>query len=160
VRIESSCVNPPIRVIMAVGFIRASRRCHSLDSGIVRDFSVDLVLSVEGALRTEEAGGFVDAIVGVYEDLIEGLVVGSVISSLQSELSLFHLFPLSVVDDRSAVAGTMMYMPLNSLPARLLEDGKVMDNLPFRNIVVGPAKSNWLIDKRESRKVAVWRAST
>jgi len=121
---------------------------------------MDFVLAVEGALIIEEAGGFVDAIVDVSEDLIVGLVVGSVISSLETGLSLFLLFPFSVVDDRSAVAGTAMYMPLISLLARLLEDGEVMEHFPFRNILVCPPKSNWLIDKRKSRKVGVWRAST
>ena len=60
---------------MAVGFIWASRQCHSLHSGIVTDCPVDLVWAVKGALRTEEAGGFVDAIVGS----IVGLIVGSAI---------------------------------------------------------------------------------
>ena len=38
VHIQSSCLYPPIRVFMAAGCIWASRRCHSLDSEIVRDF--------------------------------------------------------------------------------------------------------------------------
>jgi hypothetical protein len=82
----------------------------------VRDFGVDIILSIEGALKTEEAGGFVDVIVGVSEDAIVGLVVSSVISSLESELSLFLLSPILVVDDRSVVVGTVMYMPLISSP--------------------------------------------
>jgi hypothetical protein len=123
---------------MEVGFIWASRRCHSLDSEIVRDIRVDLVLS----------------------DLIVGSTVGCLISAPGSEVSLFHFLPFSVVDDRCAVAGTMIYMPLISCPARVQEDGKVMEHFPFRNIVVCPPKSNWLIDRRESRKVGVWRAST
>jgi len=90
-------------------------------------------LAVEGALSTEEPGGSVDAIVGDSEDSIVGWAVGSVISSLESQLSLVLHFPFSVVDDRSAVAGTTMYMPLISLPARLLEDGKVMDHIAGRN---------------------------
>ena len=36
----------------------------------MRDLRVDLVMAVEGALRTEEAGGLVDAIVGASEDSI------------------------------------------------------------------------------------------
>jgi len=56
---------------MAVGFIWASRWCHSLD------------------FRIEDVGGFVDAIVGVSEDPIVGLVVGSVLS----ELSLCLFLP-------------------------------------------------------------------
>jgi len=56
VHIESSCVYPLIRVFTALGLIWASRRCQSLDSGIVRDFRVDLVFAVKGALRPEEAG--------------------------------------------------------------------------------------------------------
>jgi len=82
---------------MAVGFRWASRRCHCLDSKIVRDFRVDLLFAAVGAL-----GG---------------------------ELSLFLFFPFPVVDDRSAVAGTMIYMPLISFPARVQEDGKVMEHL-------------------------------
>jgi len=85
---------------MAVGFIWANRRCHSLDSKIVRDFRVDLVFAAVGAL-----GG---------------------------EVSLFLFFPFSVVDDRSAVAGTMIYMPLISFPARVQEDGEVMEHLEVR----------------------------
>jgi hypothetical protein len=72
---------------MAVGFIWASRRCHSLNSEIVRDFRVDLVFAAVGALGYEHS------------------------------LLLFLLFP--VVDDRSAVAGTLMYMPLTSFPERV-----------------------------------------
>ena len=126
----------------------------------MRDFRVDLVLAVESALRPEEAGGFGDAIVGVSEDSIVGLVVVSVISSLDSEVSLFLFFPFSVVDDRSAVAGIRIYMPFISLPARLQEDDKVMQHFLFLNIVGYPPKSNWLIDKRESGKVGVWSSST
>jgi len=83
---------------MAIGFIWASRRCHILDSGIVTDFQVDLGLAAIGAL----------------DDSIVGLIVGSAIGS---ELSLFLFF--SVVDDRSAVVGTIIYMPFISFPARL-----------------------------------------
>jgi hypothetical protein len=75
-----------------VGFIWASRRCHSLDSGIVRDFRVNLILAVIGALDDSTVG------------LIVGLIVGSAISTLGSELSLFLFLLFSVVDDRSAVA--------------------------------------------------------
>ena len=159
--IESSCVYPPIRVFMLVGFIWASRRCHSLDPGMVRDFRVDLVLSVEGAHRTEEAGGFVDAIVGSIVDSIVGsaivgsivgsAIIGSIVGSAIStlELSLFLCFPFSVVD-KSAVAGTMINMAVISFPVRLQEDGEVMEHFPFWIIVVCPPKSNWLIDRRES----------
>ena len=51
---------------------------------------------IKGALRAEEAGGL--AVVGNPE--------GSIVGSLTGELSLFPF--LSVVDDRSAVAGTMI----------------------------------------------------
>jgi hypothetical protein len=165
VHIESSCVYPSIRDFMAVGFIWASRRCHSLDSEIVRDFPVDLVLAAIGTFADSIVGSIVDLFVGsaiigsIVGSAIIGLIVGSVISALESELSLFLFLPFSVVDDRSVVAGTMIYMPLISFPARGQEDGKVMEHFPFRNIVVSPPKSNWLIDKRESRKVGVWRAS-
>jgi len=164
VHIESSCVYPLIRDFMVVGFIWASCRCHILDSEIVRDFQVDSGLAVEGALSTAETGGFIDAIIGVSEDSIVGSVVdsafiGSVISTLESELSVFLCFPFSVVD-RSAVVGTMIYLPLISFPARFNEDGEVMEHFPFLNMVVCPPKSNWLIDRRESQNVGVWRAST
>jgi len=92
---------------------------------------VDLVLSVEGALRTEDPGGFVDAVVGVSEDLIVGLVVGSVIGSLEREHSLCLHCVFSVVDDKSGVGGTVIHMPLISLPATLQEDYKVMEHLLF-----------------------------
>ena len=52
VHIESLCVYPSIRDFMVVGFIWAGHRCHSLDSEIVRDFRVDLVLAAIGALLT------------------------------------------------------------------------------------------------------------
>ena len=107
---------------------------------------MDLVLAAIGALD--------DSIVG---SAIIGLIVGSAISTL--EMSLFLFFPFSVVN-KSAVAGTMIYMPLISFPARVQEDGEVMEHFLFRNIVVCLPKSNWLIDKRESRKVGVWRDST
>ena len=96
VHIESSCVYPSIRDFMVVGFIWASRQCHNLDSEIVRDFQVDLVWAAIGA--------FADSIVGS----IFGSIVGSAIIGVQSELSLFLFLPFSVVDDRSAVAGTMI----------------------------------------------------
>ena len=132
--IESSCVYPSIRDCRVVGFIWASRRCHSLDSEIIRDFRADVVLAGIGA--------FADSIVGS----ILGSIIGSAIIGLASELSLFLILPFSVGDDRSAVAGTMIYMPLLSFPARVQEDGKVMEHCPFRNIVVFPPKSNLLID--------------
>jgi len=60
---------------------------------------VDLVLAVEGAPSTQKAGRFVDVIVGVSEDSIVGLVVdsaiiGSMISTLESGLSLFLCLPV------------------------------------------------------------------
>ena len=67
---------------------------------------MDLVLAAIGALD--------DSIVG---SAIIGLIVGSAISTL--EMSLFLFLPFSVVDDRSAVAGTMIYMPLISFSARV-----------------------------------------
>jgi len=138
VHIESSCVYPSTIDCMAVGSKWASCRCYSLD------------------FRTEEAGGLVGAIIGDTEDLI----VGSLIITLGSELSLFLFLPLLVVNDRSAVAGTIIYMPLISYAARVQDDGEGMEHFPSLNIVVCPPRSNWLIDRRESRTVGVWRAST
>jgi len=100
------------------------------------------------------------AAIGALDDSIVGSIVGSIAGSIVGELSLFLFHPFSVDDDRSAVAGTMIYMPLFRFPARLQEDGEVMEHFPFRNIVVCPPKSNWLINRRESRKVGVWWAST
>jgi len=157
VHIESSCVYPSIRDFMVVGFIWASRECHSLDSEIVRDFRVDLVLAAIGVFADSIVGSILGSIVG---SAIIGSIVGSAIIALGSELSLFLFLPFSVVDDRSAVAGTMIYMPLISFPAKVQEDGEVMEHFPFRNIVICPPKSNWLIDTRESRKVGVWTAWT
>ena len=74
---------------------------------------------VKGALRAEEAGGL--AVVGDPE--------GSIVGSLIGELSLF-LF-LLLVDDRSAVVGTMISMPLISFLARVQENGEVMEHSPF-----------------------------
>jgi len=99
VHIESSSVYPPIRVFMEVGFIWASRQCHSVDSEIVRDFQVDLVFAAVGAF-----GG---------------------------ELYLFLFLQFLVVNDRSAVTRTKIYMPLISFPTRVEDDGEVMEHFPF-----------------------------
>jgi len=118
VHIESSCVCPSIRDFIVIGFIWASRRGHILDSGIVRDFRVNLVLAAIGAHD--------DSIVGS----IVGCVVGSIVhSAIGSELSLFLFF--LVVKGRSAIAETMIYMPSISFPARLQEHGQVMEHFPF-----------------------------
>jgi hypothetical protein len=82
----------------------------------------------------------------------EDSIVGSLMISLGSKLSLFRFSQLLAVDDRSVVAGTIIHMPLSSFPARVHEDTEVMEHFPSQNIVVCPPKSNWLIDGRESRK--------
>jgi len=92
--------------------------------------------------------------------IVRSAFIGSVISTLESELSHRLFVSFSVVDDRSAVAGTMTYMPLIGFPARVQEDGEVMEHFPSWNIVICQPRSNWLIDRRESRKVGVWRALT
>jgi hypothetical protein len=138
VHIESLCVYPSIRDFMVVGFIWASRRCHILDSEIVRDFQVDLVWAVKAALRTEKAGGFIDTIVGVSEES----VIGSMTTHHKGELSLFVFLRFSEVVDRSAVAGTMIYIPLIRFPVRVQEDGEVMEHIQPRYMVVCPLKSN------------------
>jgi hypothetical protein len=112
VHIESSFVYPWTRDVMGVGFIRASRRCQILVSQIVRDLRVDLVLATIGAL----------------DDSIVGSIVGSIVCEGVGEASLILRFPFPVVDDRSVVAGTVIYMPLISLPARVQEDGEVMEH--------------------------------
>jgi len=58
------------------------------------------------------------------------------------------------------VVGTMIYMQLISFPARLQEDGNLMEHFPCLTTVICPPKSNWLVDRRESPKVGIWRAST
>jgi len=109
---------------------------------------VDLVVAAIGALDDSIVGSIVHSI------------VGSIVYSIVGDRSLFVLFSFSVVDDRSAVAGTIIYIALITLPARLQEDGEVLEHFPFRNIVICPPKSNRLINMRESQKVEVWRAST
>jgi len=132
---------------MAVRFIWASRQCHGLDSGIVRDSQVDLVLTAIGTFADSIVGSIegwivVSVIIGsIVGSVIIRSLVGSAISALVSELSVFLFLPFSAVNDRSAVVGTVIYMPLISFPARVQEDGKVMDHFPFQNIVVCAAKS-------------------
>jgi hypothetical protein len=123
VHIKSSCVYLPIRVLLAVGFVLASRRCHILDCEILRNFRVELVLAVEGALRAEGAGCSVDAIV-------RSVMIGSVISTVESVLSLVLFLPCLVVDDRSEVEEIMIYTPLISFPARAQDDGEEMEYYP------------------------------
>ena len=48
--------------------------------------------------------------------------VFAAVGAPRGELSLFRFLLFSVVDDRSAVAGTMTYMPLISFLARVQED--------------------------------------
>jgi hypothetical protein len=107
---------------------------------------VDLVLAAIGAFADSIVGSILGSIVGsaiigsivgsaiigsIVGSAIIGSIVGSAIIALGSELSLFLFLPFSVVDDRSAVAGTMIYMPLISFPARVQEDGEVMEHFPF-----------------------------
>jgi len=86
--IESSCVNPSIRDFMVVRFIWVSCRCQSLDSEIVRDFRVDLVLTAMDAVADTIVGSIVGSIVGatiicsIVVSAIIGSIVGSVISAL------------------------------------------------------------------------------
>jgi len=77
---------------------------------------------------------------------IVGLVVGSVISSLEYELSLFLILPFLVVDDTSAVSRTRIYMPLLKFPARMQDHGEVMQHFLPRNVVVCLPNTNSLID--------------
>jgi tetrahydromethanopterin S-methyltransferase subunit C len=121
---------------------------------------VDFVLAAIGALDYSIVGSIVGSIVDSIVGSIVDSIVGSVVSTLGTEVSLFLFLPFLVVDDRSTIAGTMIYIPLVSFPARVQEDGKVIEHFPFQNIVVCPPKSNWLIDRREGQKLEVWRAST
>jgi len=73
-----------------------------------------------------------------------------------SAISILHF---SVVDDRSAVTGTMIYMALIIAPARVQAEGEVMQHFLSQSIFVCPPKLNWLIDRRECWKVGVCRAA-
>jgi len=108
---------------------------------------VDFVLAGIGALDDSIVGSIVgsaivgsivgsaivgsivcSAIVGsIVGFAIIGSIVGFAISTLELSLGLFFLF--SVVD-KSAGAGTMICMPLISFPARVQEDGEVMEHFP------------------------------
>ena len=92
---------------------------------------MDFVLGAIGALDDSIVSSIVGSIVGaeivgsIVESEIQGSIVGSaiigwIVGSAMSTLeqSLFLFFPFSVVDN-SAVAGTIIYMPLISFPARL-----------------------------------------
>jgi hypothetical protein len=96
---------------MAVGFIWACCQCHSLDSEIVTDFQVDLVFAAVCVLGDEHSLGLE--------------------FSLGGEHSLFLCLLFLVVDDRRAVAGKMIYMPMTCFPAMVEEAGKVMERFPF-----------------------------
>jgi hypothetical protein len=76
VHIESLCVYPTIRDFIAVALICGSRPWHVLVSGIVRDFRVDIVFAVIGALDDSILGSIVGVFVGC---AIVGTIVGSVI---------------------------------------------------------------------------------
>jgi len=89
VHIESLRVYLPIRVVMMVGFIWASCPCHSLVTGIVRVFRVDIILPAIDALDDSTGGSNVCCI------------LRSAISTPGSELSLVLYVPFSVLDDRS-----------------------------------------------------------
>jgi hypothetical protein len=60
---------------MVAEFGQASQQWYILDSEIVKPIQVDLVVAVEGALRAENEGGFIDVIVG-------SAIIGSVLSAL------------------------------------------------------------------------------
>jgi len=100
------------------------------------------------------------AVIGALDDSTVGSIVGSVISTLRRELSVFLFVSFSFDDDRSMVVGSISYMPLISILGRGQEGGGVMEHFPFRNIFICQPKSNWLINRQKCRKVGVWRAST
>jgi len=50
------------------------------------------------------------------------------------------------VDDRTADMGTIIYIPVVSVPGRLLEDNEVMEHFPLQNTVIYPYISNLLIN--------------
>jgi len=108
---------------------------------------VDLVLAAIGAVDDLIVGSIVgcanvgsivgSAIVGsmlcsaIVGSIVGYAIIGSIVgfAICTDELSLFLFFPCSVVD-KSAVAGTMIYLPLISFPARVQEDGEVIEHFP------------------------------
>ena len=130
---------------MVVRFIWASRLCNSFDSGIVRNFRVDLVLAAIGTHDDSIVDWIVDSIVysivGSIVYSIVGSIVGSVFSTVGSKLSRFLFLTCLVVNGRSAVAGTTIYMPSVSFLASVQEDGKVMEHCPLRDIIASLPKS-------------------
>jgi hypothetical protein len=75
-----------------------------------------------------------DSIVGsaIVGSIVRCAIVGSIVGSAvigSIELSIFLFFPFSVVD-KSVVTGNLIYMPSISFPARVQEDGEVMEHFP------------------------------
>jgi len=68
-------------------------------------------------------------------------LVFAAIGALGGELSPFLFVLFSVFNDRSAVAGTRIYMPLFGFRVRVQEDGKVVEHFWFGKIVVCPPKA-------------------
>lgn len=117
---------------------------------------MDLITAINGSLRREAACPLIDEIVGDSD----ASIVGSSNITLLSQLSLLLCLQLLVVNDWSAVVRTMLHMQLMRFLATLQDDDEVMKHFPCRNIDVFLPQSNWLINRRESQKVEVWRAST
>jgi hypothetical protein len=55
----------------------------------------------------------------------------AVIGSFEGELPLLLVCLCLVVDDRSAVVGTILYMAFIGYLARVREDGEVKEHFPF-----------------------------
>jgi len=72
---------------MVVGFIWASHQCHILDSEIVRDFRVDLVLAAIGVLDDSILGSIVGSIVGsaIVGSIVGFAIIGSIVGSISKK---------------------------------------------------------------------------
>jgi hypothetical protein len=90
---------------------------------------VDLVCAVIGAIGGELSFGRALSLGDKLSFGHELSLAGEL--SLGGELSLFLFLSVLVVDDRSAVVGSMIYMRLKSFPARVQEDGEVREHFLF-----------------------------
>jgi len=116
VHIESSFVYPSIRDRRVVGLMWARRRCHSLDSEIMRGFRVGFGNSVVDGHRFMVLAALGEAVwSGLVVGSVECAIDGTVVCVLDDALFLFFFLLLEVdfIDmlgtvDVSAVVGDMI----------------------------------------------------
>jgi hypothetical protein len=58
-------------------------------------------------------------------------LVFAAVGALRGEMTISLFLRFAVVDDRSAVVGTIMYIPLNSCLGTVQEDCKYMEHFAF-----------------------------